>query len=62
LYIRQMLTIREGYPLWHPTPSQMLPIEYRKEGVSIGDFGIVNSDGGFDYIFNIWLPSTHPAN
>ncbi|TFK33084.1 hypothetical protein BDQ12DRAFT_576571, partial [Crucibulum laeve] len=62
IYVEQMLPVRFGYPLWHPTPSSSLPLAYRKEGVSVGDFGILTSDGSFDFIFNIWLPFGHPVN
>lgn len=39
-----------------------LPIEYREVGIDIGDVGIITPDGGFDFLFNIWLPSSHPVN
>uniref|UniRef100_A0A0W0GF37 Uncharacterized protein n=1 Tax=Moniliophthora roreri TaxID=221103 RepID=A0A0W0GF37_MONRR len=40
----------------------MLPLEYRKQGVSIGDVGAINDQGGFEYFFNILLPAHHPCN
>jgi hypothetical protein len=61
LYARILLTKRIGYPLWVPEPSTY-PVEYPREGVSIGDVGVITFDGHFDFIFNICLPSDHPIN
>jgi hypothetical protein len=57
-----LLPKRRGFPLWVPKPHENLPEEYRKIGVNIGDVGIVTSDGVFDFLFNICLPSHHPIN
>lgn len=57
-----MLTQLHGFPLWSPQPDPSLPAEYRETGVKIGDVGIITLDGGFDFLFNIWLPSDHPIN
>ena len=40
----------------------MLPIEYRRTGVSIGDVGIVDTTGEFTFLFNIFLPADHEIN
>ncbi|KIK58590.1 hypothetical protein GYMLUDRAFT_112745, partial [Collybiopsis luxurians FD-317 M1] len=53
---------RRGYPLWKPKPDERLPVEYRRNGVRIGDIGILNEFGGFDYLFNVCLPEDHPVN
>lgn len=39
-----------------------LPIEYRKNGVSIGDVGILLRTGDFVFLFNIFLPGDHEIN
>jgi hypothetical protein len=62
IYARNLLVKKHGYPLWLPEPFSNLPRKYRKKGVSVGDVGIITSDGGFDYLFNICLPSDHPIN
>jgi hypothetical protein len=51
-----------GYPLWIPEPSSNYPTEYQNKGTSIGDVGIIASDGHFDFIFNVFLPPGHPIN
>ena len=40
----------------------MLSIEYRRQGVNIGDVGIITPSGAFSFLFNICLPASHPAN
>lgn len=40
----------------------MLPVEYQKRGIGIGDVGIITDYGAFDYLFNIRLPQNHPIN
>lgn len=40
----------------------MLPIEYQRRGIDIGDVGIITDSGGFDFLFNICLPVGHPIN
>jgi len=62
VYARLLLPKRRGFPLWHPQPHRNLPAEYRRNGVNIGDVGIVTSGGIFDFLFNICLPSHHPIN
>jgi hypothetical protein len=62
VYARLMLPKKRGFPLWIPQPHQNLPRDYRKNGVDIGDVGIVTSDGVFDFLFNICRPSHDPIN
>ena len=41
----------------------MFPTEYRRNGVSIGDVGILNpTSGDFTFLFNIFLPADHEIN
>jgi hypothetical protein len=61
-YSRCLLPKGHGYPLFVPKPNDNLPRECLSQGVSIGDVGIVTSDGAFDYLFNICHPADHPIN
>ena len=45
-----------------PGPYDNLPIDYRKEGIGIGDVGVLLRFGTFSYFFNIFLPADHPVN
>jgi len=62
IYYYQLLTKKRGSPLWIPGPGMQLPIEYRRQGISIGDVGIITQSGGFDFLFNIFQPAGHPVN
>ena len=62
IYYYQLLTKRRGSPLWIPGPGMQLPIEYRRQGIGIGDVGILTQSGGFDFLFNIFQPAGHPIN
>ncbi|KAE9404218.1 hypothetical protein BT96DRAFT_916987 [Gymnopus androsaceus JB14] len=62
IYARLLLPRKKGYPLWKPKADERLPEEYRRMGVRIGDIGILNDSGGFDYLFNACLPADHPLN
>ncbi|KIK52193.1 hypothetical protein GYMLUDRAFT_64393 [Collybiopsis luxurians FD-317 M1] len=62
-YVRLLLPKKRGYPLWNPRPvGWQIPDAYRASGVSIGDIGIMNEFGEFDYLFNIGLPANDPVN
>src|SRR5882762_5380510 len=62
LYARLSQKKGLGFPLFNPAPDDNLPAEYRRKGVSIGDVGILTSDGGFDFLFNICVPHDDPVN
>jgi hypothetical protein len=62
VYARLLIPKGRGFPLWLPQPPANLPSEYRKNGVSIGDVGIITSGGIFDFMFNICLPAGGPIN
>lgn len=62
VYYNQLLAKKRGSPLWVPGPGMQLPIAYRRRGVSIGDVGLVYCSGGFDFLFNIFLPADHPIH
>jgi len=62
IYYHQLLAKRRGSPMWMPGPDMNLPVEYRKEGIRIGDVGILYRSEGFGFLFNIFLPAHHPIN
>jgi hypothetical protein len=49
-------------PLWAPGPSRRLPAEYQRNGISIGDVGIISRPGVFEFLFNIFHPADNPIN
>ena len=53
IYRDLLLRMGHGLPLWKPKPDANLPEAYIKQGISIGDLGLLTDDGGFDYLFNI---------
>ncbi|KAJ7135525.1 hypothetical protein C8R46DRAFT_1201427 [Mycena filopes] len=64
LYVKLMLGRGLGYPMWCPGPNldERLPEPYRRNGTSIGDVGLITSNGVFDSMFNIFVARDHPLN
>lgn len=63
VYSWLLLPQGRGYPLWKPkADSSHLPEKYRQEGVHIGDVGILNEFGGFEFLFNACHPADDPLN
>src|SRR6266508_5900095 len=62
IYHDELLTQGRGLPLWIPGPTPSLPQAYRQDGISVGDVGIIRTDGPFDFLFNILLPADHAVN
>jgi len=48
--------------MWIPGPNMKLPMEYRRNGIRIGDVGVIYRREGFSFLFNIFLPADHPVN
>ncbi|KAJ7811331.1 hypothetical protein B0H14DRAFT_2378431 [Mycena olivaceomarginata] len=48
IYCNQLLRLRQGFPLYIPGPSEMLPAEHSTSGIQIGDVGTVTPEGLFD--------------
>ncbi|KAF8731068.1 hypothetical protein AX14_005236, partial [Amanita brunnescens Koide BX004] len=53
IYSLEMLIHGAGYPLYMPTPSIGLPPAYRKNGIRVGDVGVITANGAFEYLFNV---------
>ena len=62
IYSHYMLLKGHGLPLYIPQPSTSHCDSYERQGVSIGDVGVVTSLGDFDRFFNICLPAGHAMN
>ncbi|KAE9404778.1 hypothetical protein BT96DRAFT_916660 [Gymnopus androsaceus JB14] len=62
IYARLLLPHSHGYPFWIPEPNEALPTEYINTGISVGDLGLVRQDGGFDFLFNIFLKADNKIN
>ena len=52
IYTDLLLSKELGYPLYYPEPYRNA-LRRGWSGVGIGDVGIINSDGGFDFQFNV---------
>ena len=48
-----------GYALYYPDPDSSLPVGYQRNGVRIGDVGIVTRDGNFEFLFNVCVQNGH---
>ncbi|KAF8902774.1 hypothetical protein CPB84DRAFT_1678561 [Gymnopilus junonius] len=55
-----MFTLGNGFPLWDPTGSISRPEIRLREGIRIGDVGLVSRRGDFTFYFNIFLSKTDP--
>lgn len=61
IYAHYLLPKKHGFPLWCPRPLSCLPFHH-KQGVSIGDVGILTSSGEFEFFFNICAGSLDAVN
>ncbi|KAL0057390.1 hypothetical protein AAF712_015969, partial [Marasmius tenuissimus] len=50
------------HALWHPEPNASLPNCYKKDGIQIGDVGVITGEGRFDFLFNISRGVDDPIN
>jgi len=62
IYYDHLLLAGRGSPMWIPGPNTMLSKEYRRNGIGIGDVGIIYRLEGFSFLFNIFLKADHPVN
>ena len=60
VYYRLLSSKKRGSPLWIPTTNKRLPVEYQRNGLGIGDVGVITDRGFFDSLFNITHPRDHP--
>ncbi|KAI5989887.1 hypothetical protein EDD15DRAFT_2106079, partial [Pisolithus albus] len=54
VYAKHLQHADYGYPLRMPEPMSTLPDHYRESGLQIGDVGVVDREGQFDVLFNIF--------
>lgn len=62
VYAKALLPKKYGFPFWLAEPQDNLPYDYRTNGVQIGDVLVFTPDGGYDFMFNIFLSKDHPIN
>ncbi len=62
LYRNELIRMGYGYPLRYPEPDSSASDEFMKKGVQPGDVGILNSTGGFSFLFNIFKAAGDPIN
>lgn len=62
VYAEALLPKQNGFPFWLTEPNNNLPSDYCANGVQIGDVLIFTSDGGYDFMFNIFLSRDSPVN
>ena len=62
IYERHLGVKKRGFPLWIPEPNMLLPLSYRRNGINIGDVGIITPSGAFSFLFNICRPQDDPIN
>lgn len=61
-------TLVDSVPQWitdcadNTEDFQTAPILLQNEGISVGDVGVMTSDGAFEFFFNICQNSDHPIN
>ena len=56
IYERLLWPKGHGFALYIPQPNRRLPIAYQRMGIHIGDIGVITTDGGFSFLFNICVP------
>jgi len=61
-YSRSLLLSGNGFPVWYPGGDLGKSVEYLQKGLSIGDVGILDREGIFDFWFNIFLPLDDPIH
>ncbi|KAK0458210.1 uncharacterized protein EV420DRAFT_1643085 [Desarmillaria tabescens] len=54
LYTKELIHKGRGYPFWYPEPDSSASAEFKERGIYPGDVGILNNDGGFNFLFNIF--------
>ena len=52
-YSRLMSVPGHGYALFQPELDACHSKQYRMRGIGVGDVGVINIDGGFDFLFNV---------
>ncbi|KAF9032774.1 hypothetical protein BJ165DRAFT_767792 [Panaeolus papilionaceus] len=61
VYERQLLEKQRGFPLWMPECNLSWRVEKQKQGICVGDVGLITKNGSFTYLFNITVPVGHPV-
>lgn len=62
VYARQLFPQNNGYPLYLPEPNENLHSDFTDRGVSIGDVGVIMSNGSFNFAFSLYAPPDGTVN
>ncbi|KAF8972493.1 hypothetical protein BDZ97DRAFT_836347 [Flammula alnicola] len=60
IYARSLLPLGNGFGLNVALGSESRPKLHMSQGAVIGDVGIMDSNGSFEFWFNLFLPPDHP--
>ncbi|KAE9387808.1 hypothetical protein BT96DRAFT_981276 [Gymnopus androsaceus JB14] len=62
-YTKLLLMAGQGIPFWNPIPvTRGAPALFHAEGLLVGDVITLDEEGGYDYLFNIFLPANSERN
>ncbi|KAF9060803.1 hypothetical protein BDP27DRAFT_1192023, partial [Rhodocollybia butyracea] len=62
-YSKLLLMLGYGIPFWNSSPTtRNASALFYEEGLLVGDVITLNEEGGYDYLFNIFLPENSERN
>jgi len=61
-FTRSLMSTGNGFPVFTLAGNILRSEEHQLRGVGVGDVGTMDSEGEFDFCFNIFQPPTHPIH